>query len=959
MAETKQKYKPMHPLMRSLQKKNAREMLARSKPAPEVHQEGLDEDMKLQKAKDAINKIIEHPELTPEQKKAITAGTTRAWYADFPGAPADLAGMGVDYLAEGLKSLLPSGEQAGFNIAKSLGLTAVQEGARNPILGSRHLEELGEKAGYIPPSTGTDLEMVARVGAGFVDPIPVPLFAATTAKQIAKADDVVNLNNPLSAPKDAAEKLNRKLQRTETTKAKKKKNKDYSPPGSHKNKSIILKPKKGVDLPPVQIGGQKTKNWVIKIEGVLSPEEIVEAAGWYREGKMVQPLIESAGPGLTPELQAGFMLGAVQKSPPGALLSYLKQREQVKRGVAFENRMKSGTSDLPLYQLAGGEEITGGAGQKIYDFVDAGVKNPTRTFYGNDAKAGQPFTMDRHTTRDMGYLDETYLNFLKENYKVPKDLKVDFEGAPSETVYEFGGDIGRKLTDELNAQGFGEKYGIGELSASDTQAIGWAAMLKLYDQPFDDLSGAISKNVQRVSSELSFGDGSPLAAKFGEEYNSLNTEQQYQITRDAMDWVSNRASELSGTISVGRVHGSGGWENFPPAPAVVENLLASPGGADIYADTVGYLANQTEVWAVREVSKNAQDANGILLDIVESGSKNIEDGDNLQAIWRKLNEYNPEVFQGYQPLSYEGKSGIRVIVPFKYNPFKNKPALRKYVEDNTDELIKVVTEVFPESKKFDINLADGNIRFHNNDWTESKNGESYLQRLERSTDGEIARSLRVSDGPEFEAFLQGLFDSTKRTTGTDTGIPKTEVRLRGVTPPKSTVSPNNSPPRTAVDKAQAKSDAQAILNQPGKMDESSFINKFTDNPNAAFWNKAELDKIKTEAGYGPDGIQDTFRAVRKANLKATIREMKKDGWDVQHTSTDSGKVSSYYLNKGGVDGPTIRVSDHELPETPERTHNRKIFGKPGWDEEFIINSKSSIERIKKEVKDYLEWFNDV
>jgi hypothetical protein len=165
--------------------------------------------------------------------------------------------------------------------------------------------------------------------------------------------------------------------------------------------------------------------------------------------------------------------------------------------------------------------------------------------------------------------------------------------------------------------------------------------------------------------------------------------------------------------------------------------------------------------------------------------------------------------------------------------------------------------------------------------------------------------------------------------------------------------------RSIPAKNQAKSDAQAILNQPGKMDESSFINKFTDNPNAAFWNKAELDKIKTEAGYGPDGIQDTFRAVRKANLKATIREMKKDGWDVQHTSTDSGKVSSYYLNKGGVDGPTIRVSDHELPETPERTHNRKIFGKPGWDEEFIINSKSSIEGIKKEVKDYLEWFNDV
>ena len=812
MAETRQQYQGMHPITRSVQKNDAKKMLLERPPDPDPVADALAD------VKKNLESVLSTKQMTPEKRQAIAAGAARAWYADLPGAATDIAGMMLNFGVEGLKYIMPSNELTGYDLNKEL-IDPIQEGARNPFLGSKQLEEFGENAGYIPPTTGTDAEFNSRMLLGLADPVPIPGAAMFGGlKKLDKAADVAStpiLNNPLSAPTDAAEKLNRKLSRTETTKTRKKKNKNYSAPGSHKNKSKILQPKEGVDLPPVQIGGQKTENWVVKIEGVLSPDEIAEAAGWYRDGKMVEPLISSAGPGLTPELQAGFMLGAVQKSPPGALLSYLKQREQVKRGVAFEDRMKSGTSDLPLYQLAGGEEITGGAGQKIYDFVDAGVKNPTRTFFGNDTRAGQPFTMDRHTTRDMGYLDETYLNFLKENYKVPKDLKVDFDGAPSETIYEFGGDIGRKLTDELNAQGFGEKYGIGELSASDAQAIGWSAMLKLYDQPFDDLSGAISKNVQRVSSELSFGEGSPLAARFGEDYNALNTEQQYQITRDAIDWASNRAGELSGTLSVGRVHGSGGWENFPPAPAAVENLLASPGGADVYADTLGYLANQTEVWAVREVSKNAQNANGILLDIVEIGSKNIEDGDNLQAVWKKLNEYNPEVFQGYQPLSYEGNSGIRVIVPFKYNPFKNKPALRKYVEENKENFVKAVEEVFPNKEKFDINLADGNIRFHNNDWTESKNGESYLERLEGTSNGEIARSLRVSDGPEFEAFLQGLFDTTKRTTGPDAGIPKTEVRLRGVTPPKSTVSPNNSPPttRSTLDKAQAKFNAQLILDQ--------------------------------------------------------------------------------------------------------------------------------------------------
>ena len=117
----------------------------------------------------------------------------------------------------------------------------------------------------------------------------------------------------------------------------------------------------------------------------------------------------------------------------------------------------------------------------------------------------------------------------------------------------------------------------------------------------------------------------------------------------------------------------------------------------------------------------------------------------------------------------------------------------KYIDENKENFTAAIDEVFPGENKFDINVADANIRFHNNDWIENKNGESYLERLERATNREVASSLRVSDGPEFEAFLQSLFDSAKRTTGTDTGIPKTEVGLRGIVPPKSTVSPNNSP----------------------------------------------------------------------------------------------------------------------------------------------------------------------
>lgn len=186
MAETRQQYQGMHPITRSVQKNNAKNMLAMQKPTPEVHQEGVDEAKKLQKVKDAINSVQNHTQLTPEQKKAIVAGTTRAWYADLPGAPADIVGMGVDYLTEGLKTLLPSGDMAGYDVAKSLGLNAVQEGARDPFLGSKQLEEFGENVGYIPPTTGTDLETYARIGAGFFDPVPIPMTAGVFASNRAK-----------------------------------------------------------------------------------------------------------------------------------------------------------------------------------------------------------------------------------------------------------------------------------------------------------------------------------------------------------------------------------------------------------------------------------------------------------------------------------------------------------------------------------------------------------------------------------------------------------------------------------------------------------------------------------------------------------------------------------------------------------------------------------------------------
>ena len=99
---------------------------------------------------------------------------------------------------------MPGPELTGYNLEKDLKVDELQKGLREPALGYKHLERVGEKVGYIPPTTGTDAEFNARIMLGIADPVMVGGAAATTARQITKASKAADAKPIFTSPGETA-----------------------------------------------------------------------------------------------------------------------------------------------------------------------------------------------------------------------------------------------------------------------------------------------------------------------------------------------------------------------------------------------------------------------------------------------------------------------------------------------------------------------------------------------------------------------------------------------------------------------------------------------------------------------------------------------------------------------------------------------------------------------------------
>jgi len=548
-------------------------------------------------------------------------------------------------------------------------------------------------------------------------------------------------------------------------------------PGMPKNERTVIEAPEGSEMPNFVVGKITPDDWIERTEAILLPEEIAQYSKWYEEVRGTFLKYTDGDEVKTDKYMRAWLVANQNIGVDGAFNNVLLQAEQFARQVPAGEMKAAG---LPLATKAArsalqDEPIVEGVGLKISDFVDSAEGKSVRSIYGNDALAGQPFVVDIHTARDTGLVDDILLNHLeRQGYKVDRDrIATDLAGGPTDTQYENRADFGRKLTEHLNGINW---QGRSDWQPKEVQAVGWMAMTRLTADAADDTVTALERSLRRISMEAAPGEGSPWATKYGAAFNALSGDRQSQLTKAVTERAMQMAKEISGIDLRGMVHGTGGWENYQN-PAAIAQTLATRNGAEIAANTVGFLTQQTEVW-VNSIKGTTKNPKALAIDFIESGSDNLSTNEGLRKFWEKVMAADPtKLFVGYQPIrTIDGEVGIRVLID------KGGPARMESVQG----ALSAGGEIDAMLTKLDYDVKtrgyEADLVKARNDWKGSKNGEAYLGRLAELGVKRTAADLdplRSELEAIFERELAGAATPSASTSGTGAAANKTKTKIIG------------------------------------------------------------------------------------------------------------------------------------------------------------------------------------
>lgn len=137
-----------------------------------------------------------------------------------------------------------------------------------------------------------------------------------------------------------------------------------------------------------------------------------------------------------------------------------------------------------------------------------------------------------------------------------------------------------------------------------------------------------------------------------------------------------------------------------------------------------------------------------------------------------------------------------------------------------------------------------------------------------------------------------------------------------------------------ADEARALEFARSAANNNANVKKISAI------ASEGLWSKSFSDDA---AKYAGSDVSANY--VNRANLEAVPRILKKEGWEMRHSSSgkDGRKSSRYLVSPDG--SYEVRLSDHYLPQTPQRETSSTR-----WNDEMVLSGDESPTQILDDIR---------
>ncbi len=547
-------------------------------------------------------------------------------------------------------------------------------------------------------------------------------------------------------------------------------------PGGPKNERTVIKAPND-NLPDFVVGKITFDDWISRTEKLLSPEEIMAEKDWYDDVFKEFDKVAGDDPDMLRKLGEAWLSAQQNETPSTTLTNVLHIFEQFKRGVPFEEVQGKGlpSANEIASSIIYDKKITGGAGQKISDFIDSGYSKPVRSIMGDDPGGGMPFVVDIHTARDTGLVDRKLVNHLTRlGYKVPKNVVLDVgEGGIKGPMYENRAIFGRELTDHLNSIKW---QGKDDWRPQEVQAIGWMALSnKLTGETGrgGNVAMAMDRNTSRIAMEVDPGEGSPWADKYGADYNALDEVDRIAINNTVTKRAVELVAKTEGAVLSTTVHGQGGWKQYTNPSTVMEGLVTFDTAKRV-ASRLGYLLNQTEV-LVNQSKPLTKNPENFGLMIVAKGGE-LSDKNNLDNLMERMltDDKLGLVTQGYHPITLQdGRAGINIVITKqtlkdakKKKIIKSQKQGQEYIMDFVNNELSKITD----DLNFDVeaDILESVAEFVGNDWTKDKTGGNYKVNFggKAGTDAKDPGGSDIDiDGQELEALFSSEITKAKAKKG--------------------------------------------------------------------------------------------------------------------------------------------------------------------------------------------------